>query len=107
MYPAGPTFKPGTFVRATLSNPRPPAGSAIVDVVVPAAAVFSADSSPYVFVARDGVMKKTGIRIGNRLSDSVVVSSGLAAEDQVVVGPLELLGDGKPLPAPQTKAGAN
>ncbi len=97
-------FAPGTFVGAILENSRTagegsgsrPRESS--NVVVPAAAVFGDAASSYVFVATNGVMKQTSIGISSRLSDSVVVSSGLALDDRVVVGPKALLADGKPLP---------
>jgi RND family efflux transporter MFP subunit len=106
---AGATFKPGAFVRATLKNARQEDEPG-VEFVVPAAAVFGDAAAPFVFVAKDGLMHKTTVRVRNRLSDSVVVSSdarGLGGDDRVVVGPFEMLGDGKPLPKAPGKPGAN
>lgn len=84
---------PGAFVEARLLVPEATSG-----VVVPEGAVHGRGPDAHVFVAREGAMRRVSVVLGDRLSDGIVVRTGLAPDDRVVVGPAEALKDGAPLP---------
>lgn len=67
-------------------------------VVVPLAAIVGEKEQAAVFVVRDGKMVRTPVVLGDRLTESVVIRSGLAVGDRIVIGPEESLKDGQPLP---------
>jgi multidrug efflux pump subunit AcrA (membrane-fusion protein) len=85
---------PGAFVEGVLPTPGKEAR-----VLVPAAAVLSDGEGSFVLVARDGRMARASVAIAERLSDGVVVRSGVSHADKVVVGPPRLLVDGSAIPA--------
>lgn len=85
---------PGAFVRLSVRVGGMDGGG-----VVPIGAVFEDAGNAYVFVARDGRMRRTPVTLGDRLSEGYVIRSGLAATDSVVVGPRAALEDDRPLPA--------
>jgi multidrug resistance efflux pump len=68
------------------------------EVVVPQRAVQAEGNGKVVFVAVGGKMKKLAVEEGDRLTEGVLIKSGLTARDQVIVGPAELLKDGQALP---------
>lgn len=77
---------------AFLANDEPASGSAPAPrVTIPAAAVRGADDRDVVFVVRDGRVERRAIRVGARSGNEVLVLSGLAAGESVVVdGPADL-----------------
>lgn len=85
---------PGAFVRLSVRVQGKDGG-----VVIPIGAVFLDGGDAYVFVARDGRMRRTPVTLGDRLSEGYVIRSGLVATDSVVVGPRVALEDDRPLPA--------
>jgi len=84
---------PGAFVTAVLNFDGANAG-----VVAPQQAILSEGGKFYVLVARDGKMRRQAVELGDRLTEGVVVKSGLQAGDNVVVGPAGELKDGAQLP---------
>jgi RND family efflux transporter MFP subunit len=55
-------------------------------LMVPRTAIRDANSAPYVQVVKDGVVEKRPIRFKEWPSPTVMVTEGLAAGDQVIVG---------------------
>jgi len=84
---------PGAFVTATLSLDGRDSG-----VVVPQRAVMNDGGKAYVMVADGAVMRLRTVELGDRLTEGVILKSGVRAGEQVLVGPAELLKDGAPLP---------
>jgi multidrug resistance efflux pump len=66
--------------------------------IVPLRALVQAGGQAAVFVAENGKMVRRPVELGDRLTEGVVVKSGLAAGQKVVVGPADALQDGAPLP---------
>ena len=85
---------PGAFVTAQVML-----GKQGGEVVVPQRALVSAAGVNVVFIAADGKMKKVTVEVGDRLTEWVLIKSGVVAGDRVVVGPAELMTDGQALPA--------
>lgn len=67
-------------------------------VIVPLRAVVQTADKAAVFVAQEGRMVKRVVEVGERLTESAVVQSGLARGERVLVGPAEALVDGSALP---------
>lgn len=84
---------PGAFLRLTLAT-----DSRAKRLLIPNSAVMSESDGKYVFVAKDGVMRRTRVEISDTLSEGAIVKSGLAASDRVVIGPRGSLADGKSIP---------
>jgi len=84
---------PGAFVTATLKL-----GDQSEGVILPQRAVLTDGSKAFVLVAADGKMVHRTVELGDRLTEGIVVRSGVRPGEQVVVGPPELLKDGAPLP---------
>ncbi len=82
-------------------------------VVVPKDAVLPVPGGHVVYIAADGVAKKTAIQLGDAVGENFVVMSGLAAGVDVIIRGNEALTDGKkikiggeaPQQKPQTSAG--
>jgi multidrug efflux pump subunit AcrA (membrane-fusion protein) len=83
---------PGAFVTATLSLDGRDAA-----VVVPQRAVISNSGKNYVMVADGGTMHLRAVEVGDRLTEGIILKSGLRPGEQVIVGPPEQLKDGAPL----------
>ncbi len=64
-------------------------------VVVPKDAVLPVPGGHVVYVAADGVAKKTAIQLGDAVGENFVVMSGLAAGVDVIIRGNEALTDGK------------
>ena len=84
---------PGAFVTATLALGDQGGG-----VVVPQRAVLTDSGKSYVMVAADGKMQRRDVELGDRLTEGVIVKSGVHAGEKVLVGPAGQLKDGAPLP---------
>jgi multidrug resistance efflux pump len=67
-------------------------------VIVPLRAVVRTADGTAVFVAQDGKMVKRVVEVGERLTESAAVRSGLTRGERVVIGPAETLVDGAALP---------
>ena len=89
---------PGAFVTAELKLDSQPLG-----VLVPLRALVEKDGQAAVFVARDGRMVRQAVEVGDRLTESAVVKSGVNRGEKVLVGPADALKDGAPLPEYLTK----
>ena len=85
---------PGAFVTGRLLL-----GGGSEGVVVPQRAIVVAAGKAGVLVPADGKMQRRAVELGDRLTEGVVVKSGLAPNERVLVGPAELLQDGAALPA--------
>lgn len=84
---------PGAFVTATLALGDQGGG-----VVVPQRAVLTEAGKNYVMVAGDKKMQRRDVEVGDRLTEGIIVKSGLQAGEKVLVGPADQLKDGAPLP---------
>ena len=84
---------PGAFITGELTTAQDSA------VVVPIRAVVEGAGKPAVFVPENGTMRRQDVVLGDRLTEGIIVQSGLAAGEKVVVGPASLLRDGAALPA--------
>jgi multidrug resistance efflux pump len=82
--PADAALAPGAFVTARVAVDNSAAG-----VIVPARAITQADGKSYAFV----------VEVGDRLTESVIVKSGLQAGQKLLMGPADMLKDGAALPA--------
>jgi multidrug resistance efflux pump len=89
---------PGVFVSADVA-----VGSAVSGVIVPQRALVQAGGKAFVFVAEGGKMSRRTVEVGDKLTESVIIKSGLTAGQKVVVGPVESLLDGAALPSPATQ----
>ena len=84
---------PGAFVTAALNF-----DGAGASVVAPQQAIVAEEGKYYVFVAAGGKMRRQAVELGDRLTEGIIVKSGLRAGEMVVVGPARELKDGAPLP---------
>ena len=84
---------PGVFVTAEVRLEGQPLG-----VLVPLRAVVETGGRAAVFVARDGKMVRQAVELGDRLTESAIVKSGLDRGAKVLVGPADAMKDGAPLP---------
>lgn len=87
---------PGAFVQGLVALPRA-AGS----VIVPRAAVVEAGGIAAVFVNRGGTLRRAVVVVGERMTDEVILRSGVLPTDQIAVGPRESLVDGAAAPTSQ------
>jgi HlyD family secretion protein len=91
---------PGAFVTAEISM-----GQQVGEVVVPQRAVVSEGGKAGVFVATEGRMKRVAVEVGDKLTEGILIKSGLKAGEKVVVGPVEMMKDGGNLPEYLMKSG--
>jgi multidrug resistance efflux pump len=91
---------PGAFVTAQIVLAQ-----GVSDVVVPQRAVVPEGAKASVFVAADGKMKRVPVEVGDKLTEGILIKSGLKAGERVVVGPVEMLKDGGNLPEYLVKGG--
>jgi RND family efflux transporter MFP subunit len=67
-------------------------------VIVPIRAVVQERDKAFVMVADKDKMARRGVELGDRLTEGIIIKSGLAAGEKVVVGPALALKDGAALP---------
>lgn len=84
---------PGVFVSADVSVDARGAG-----VIVPIRALVMQGAKAAVFLAVDGKMVRREVELGDKLTESAIVKTGLEAGQKVVVGPAGALKDGAALP---------
>lgn len=72
-------LRPGQFMTATLTLQERQA------LLIPEQAVMIRGDEQYVFVAEDGVARRTSVRLGARIPGWVEVAEGLGLEDAVIV----------------------
>lgn len=84
---------PGAFITADVQMDNQARG-----VIIPLRAIHQGDTQVSVFVAENGKMARRTVVLGDRLTESAVVQSGLTPGDQVIVGPAEAMADGTLLP---------
>jgi HlyD family secretion protein len=90
----------GAFVTAAMDFTDQSEG-----VLLPQRAVRTEGGKTCVFVAAGDKMVRRAVELGDRLTEGVIVRSGVRPDERVVVGPAELIQDGAPLPEslrPQT-----
>ncbi len=66
-------------------------------VLVPRSAVRQSPQGPYVWVLRDGHVRRTPLTTGPEFADQVQVTSGLSGGERVVIGEPPPLEDGQPV----------
>lgn len=81
-------LRPGQFMSATLTLREREA------LVIPEQAVMVRGDEQYVFVAEDGVARRTSVTLGSRMPGLVEVASGLGPEDAVIVTGQDRLSSG-------------
>jgi HlyD family secretion protein len=84
---------PGAFVTAALALEGTAGG-----VILPLRALGTDGGKTVVWVAENGKMVRREIEAGDRLTEGVVVKSGVRSGERVVVGPADQLKDGATLP---------
>lgn len=89
----GGGLAPGAFVTADVEVDANRQG-----VIVPQRAVQSAEGRSFVFVAQEGKMLRRDVELGDRMTENVVVTSGLAAGQKVLCGPPGSMRDGAAMP---------
>jgi RND family efflux transporter MFP subunit len=91
-----PRILPDMGVKVSFLKDAPPAGqaSAVPRVVVPKAAVRSADGKSIVFVLREDRVERRAVSIGLDTGDQVELVSGVSAGERVVVDGPATLKDG-------------
>lgn len=85
---------PGAFVNAEVDLNGKSAST-----IVPLRALVEGNGQPVVFVANGEKMSKRPVLLGDRLTEGVIVKSGLKAGEKVLLGTPDALQDGAPLPA--------
>jgi membrane fusion protein (multidrug efflux system) len=90
-------LKPGMFLTTRLSR------GAIDALLVPEQALVPEGGEMFVFVAKDGVVEKRKVQIGQRRVGEVQVVEGLAAGEQVVTEGTQKLRDGSPVSVAATR----
>jgi HlyD family secretion protein len=92
--PADAPLAPGAFVTARVAVDNSTAG-----VIVPQRAVIQVDGKSYAFVVEGDKMVRRPVEVGDRLTESVIVTSGLQAGQKLLTGPADMLKDGATIPA--------
>lgn len=85
-------LKPGMFVTAEITQPRPEAG-----LLVPAAAVRNERGTTRVFVVRDDHVEERIVTTGQVVGELVEIVNGLQKDESVAVTNLNRLTDGSPV----------
>lgn len=93
-----PADRPAGVVPGVFVNARIAVDSQAQGVLAPLRAIVTRDGKSAVFVARAGKMVRLPVEVGDRLTESAVIRSGLAAGEKIVIGPAEALKDGAALP---------
>lgn len=89
----GSELLPGQYVRVRLHLTEQPN-----TLLVPQAALGSSQMGRFVYViGKGGVVEQRFIKTGAVFGDLIVVSEGIAAEDQVITGNLQKIGPGMPV----------
>ena len=91
-----PRILPDMGIKVSFLKDAPPAGQAPAApaVVVPKAAVRSADGHPVVFVFSEDRVERRAVRVGLENGDQVEVTSGVRAGERVVIDGPPTLKDG-------------
>jgi hypothetical protein len=66
--------------------------------MVPARSLVNGPEQSCVFVAQDGKAVRRAVEVGDRLTELVIIKGGLEEGAKVLVGPVQNLTDGWPLP---------
>ena len=84
-------FTPGGFIQAELEL-----GDSGDGVLVPQQAVVNEDGKQFVFVAENGKMRQCEVKTGDRMTEYVILKTGVSLGQKVVLGPRAALKDGAP-----------
>lgn len=94
-------LRPGMFVTATIVLDRHEQA-----VLIPEQALVASGGDQYVFRVQDGNAVRTKVAVGNRRAGEIEITSGLTAQDRVVIAGHQKLRDGAPVsplaPVPET-----
>ncbi len=90
-----PRILPDMGVKVSFLADERGGGETAHGVLVPNAAVHQVDGRQVVFVVREGVLERRAVSVGATSGSDVEVTAGVAAGDEVVVGPREGLRDGQ------------
>jgi RND family efflux transporter MFP subunit len=85
-------LKPGLFATASILQP-----ASAPALVVPASAVETVAGTSRVYVIKDGVAEERIVMPGDRVGESIELTSGVAAGEVVALEPKGRLGDGTPV----------
>ncbi len=88
-------LRPDMSVRITFLEKVRPETDGEGAVLVPAAALRSDTSGAFVWVVTGGVLRRQPLEARGRVGDRVIVVSGLAGGEQLVVGPADGLREGQ------------
>jgi HlyD family secretion protein len=86
-----------TFLAAEPETPAGEPGEALELVTVPSGALATREGRSVVFEVRDGSVRARPVETGGTRSGSVVVTSGLAGGERLVLDPPETMQDGDPV----------
>ncbi|MGI4834713.1 MAG: efflux RND transporter periplasmic adaptor subunit [Janthinobacterium lividum] len=92
LLPAGVLATPGTFARVSVST-----GAARQRVQLPTSAIVPGDQADQVVLVKGGKAKMQNVQTGDRQSDSIAITSGLALGDSVVTNGVLFTQPGKPV----------
>lgn len=92
---------PGAFLEGKVAVSRP-----TVAVAIPVAALERSKDGDFVYLVKGDILKKTAVKVGERLSDAVIIREGLGVGDSVAVGSKDLLRDGASLKDAKSKKSA-
>jgi len=95
---AVPAEERGGLVSGAFVTAKVALGGESRGVIVPIRAVVEEKGKSGVFVAEGGKMARREVSVGDRLTEGVIVKSGVKRGEKVVVGAAELLKDGAALP---------
>ena len=84
---------PGAFVTAEIEL-----ALTTGDVIIPQRAVVTDGGKSWVFVVEEGKMAQRRVELGDRLTEGVLVKSGLREREKVMVGPADQMKDGAAVP---------
>jgi HlyD family secretion protein len=88
------SLAPGAFVTVAVKLEEGGEGA-----IAPLSAIHTVDGRPCVFVEENGKMKQMTVVLGDRLTESAIIRSGVRAGQKLLAGPAAALKDGADLPA--------
>jgi hypothetical protein len=92
---------PGAFLEGKVAVARP-----TVAVAIPVAALERSKDGDFVYLVKGDILKRTAVKVGERLSDAVIIREGLGVGDSVAVGSKDLVRDGASVKDAKSKKSA-
>ncbi|MFH0939072.1 MAG: efflux RND transporter periplasmic adaptor subunit [Planctomycetota bacterium] len=68
------------------------------EVIVPRRAIRNSGAHYFVFVAEDGKMRQCSVEVGEYMTETAILKTGVKAGQKIILGPQEALKDGADLP---------